>query len=445
MIVTKKHVPRRTVLRGIGATVALPLLDSMIPAFVPLRAAVPPVHRFGAVFVPMGAAMMHWTPATEGSLELSPTLQPLAPIRDRCLVVTGLSSNQANVKDGGPHPRTQAAWLTGSLPRRTEGADIRAGISLDQVAARELGRETQLRSLALGIESNAVLGVCAQGYSCAYQNTVSWLTDTTPVPTEDNPRAVFERLFGASDSTDAATRRADIRRDRSMLDSVTEELHRFRKGIGAPDRIKLEQYVDAIRDVERRIQIAEQQVDKELPVVERPTGMPATYEEHVTLMVDLLTLAYQTDLTRVSTFMLAREASNRAYPEIGIADAHHPLSHHQDNPEKLIRLSKLNAFHLQMFVYLVQKLQATADGEGTLLDQTVLLYGSGMGDPNIHTALNLPTLVVGGSGVGIATGRHLTVTDNTPLANLQLALLDKVGVHVDRFANSTAEVSLLSL
>ena len=443
MMITKKHVNRRMVLRGIGSTIALPILDSMVPAFVSLRAVTKPVHRFGAVFVPMGAAMKYWTPVTEGSLELSPSLQPLAPIRDRSIVITGLSSNQAQIKDGGPHPRTQAAWLTGSLPRRTEGADIRAGISVDQVLARELGKETQIRSMALGIESNAVLGVCAQGYSCAYQNTVSWLNDTTPIPTEDNPRAVFERLFGASDSTDVVTRRADIRKDRSVLDSVNEELRRFRNGMGPQDRVKIEQYVDAIRDVERRIQIAEKQIDKELPVVDQPMGIPATYEEHAKLMLDLLTLSYQTDLTRVSTFMLAREASNRAYPEIGVSDAHHPLSHHSDNPEKLVRLSRLNAFHLQMFVYLVEKLKSTPDGDGTLLDNTVLLYGSGMGDPDIHTALNLPTIVVGGSGIEIDGNRHLKVEDNTPLANLQLSLMQKVGVQINGFANSSEVLNLV--
>lgn len=444
MIVTKKYVNRRMVLRGIGSTIALPILDSMVPAFTSLRAAIKPVYRFGAVFVPMGAAMKHWTPTTEGALELSPSLQPLDSIRDRCMVITGLSSNQAHIKDGGPHPRTQAAWLTGSLPRRTEGADIRAGISVDQVLARELGKETQIRSMALGIESNAVLGVCAQGYSCAYQNTVSWLNDTTPIPTEDNPRAVFERLFGASDSTDVVTRRADIRKDRSVLDSVNEELRRFRNGMGPQDRVKIEQYVDAIRDVERRIRIAEKQIDKELPVVDQPMGIPATYEEHTKLMVDLLALSYQTDLTRVSTFMLAREASNRAYPEIGVPDAHHPLSHHADNPEKLVRLSRLNAFHLQMFVYLVEKLRSTSDGDGTLLDNTVLLYGSGMGDPDIHTALNLPTIVVGGSGIDINPDRHLKVKDNTPLANLQLSLMQKVGMQVDSFANSSEALNLVS-
>jgi hypothetical protein len=455
MFVTKKYLPRRTVLRGVGATFALPLLDAMVPALTATQrtAAKPPV-RFGAVFVPMGASKSmtkgvnidHWTPQTEGRLELSPILLPLAPVKDRTLVLTGLGSHVADVKDGGPHPRLQTAWLTGTKCKPTEGADIQAGISLDQIAAREFRNETQLDSLQLGIETNDVLGTCAQRYSCAYGNTVSWRTPTTPIPMENNPRAVFERLFGVSDSTDARARLRYLKKDRSILDSVAGELAQFRKGIDGGDRAKVEQYLDSVRDIERRIHKAEAQSDKELPVLEQPTGIPASYEEHVTLMFDLATVAYQTDLTRVMTFLMAREASNRSYPEIGVADAHHPLSHHQDNPEKMARLAKLNAFHIRLFSDFVQKLKATRDGDGTLLDHTVLLYGSGMGDPNLHNALDVPTVVVSGSAIDIRTDRHIRYPiESARLSNLQLTLLEKMGLPEERFGDSTGKLDLLSL
>lgn len=445
MIVVKKFLPRRTVLRGFGATLALPLLDGMVPALTALqKTAAQPVRRLGALYAPMGMSMGYWTPATDGALQLSSTLAPMELVRDRCLVVTGLGSNEADIKDGGPHPRIQGSWLTGTLPRRTEGADIRAGISMDQIAAREFSKATQLGSLQIGIESNDVLGACAQGYSCAYSNTISWLNPTTPLPMENNPRAVFERLFGSSDSTDARTRLADIAKDRSILDSVTDELKAFQRGIGARDRTKMAQYLEAVRDVERRIHRAEEQAGQQLPVVDQPAGAPASYEEHVKLMFDLLTLAFQCDLTRVFTFLTAREASNRAYPEIGIADAHHPLSHHQDNPEKLARLAKVNAFYMKLFVYFVEKLKATPDGEGSLLDHTVMLYGSGMGDSNLHSPQDLPALVVSGSGIQINAGRHLRYPRGTPLSNLQLTLLDRIGVPVEHFGDSTGELSLLA-
>jgi hypothetical protein len=455
MIVTGKHIPRRTVLRGLGAAISLPLLDGMVPAFAAIRtSAAKPVRRFGAVFVPMGASKSltkgvnidYWTPATDGPLALSPILTALESMKNRTLVLSGLGSHVADVKDGGPHPRLQTAWLTGTKCKPTEGADLQAGISLDQIVAAELGRETQIDSLQVGIEANDVIGTCAQRYSCAYGNTISWRNPTTPIPMENNPRAIFERLFGASDSTDAGARLAYIRKDRSVLDSVTTELARFQTGLSAGDRVKVDQYVDSVRDIERRIQTAEAQADKELPVVAQPVGIPSSYEEHVNLMFDLVTIAYQTDLTRVFSFLLGREASNRAYPEVGVPDAHHPLSHHQDNPEKMARLAKLNTFHLKLFARFVEKLQAIPDGDGTLLDHTIALYGSGMGDTNLHSALDLPTAVVSGSRIDIRTGRHVRYPiDEGRLTNLQLTLLEKLGLRVEHFGDSTGTLDLLSI
>jgi hypothetical protein len=453
MIVLGKSISRRTVLRGAGAAIALPLLDAMVPAFAAARdSAAKPVYRFAAVFVPMGAAKSvaagidHWSPTRVGPLELTQVLSPLEPIRDRTLVISGLGSHEADTKDGGPHPRLQTAWLTGTKCKPTEGADIQAGVSLDQIVAREFGKETQIDSLQLGIEANDVLGTCAQRYSCAYGNTITWRTPTSPIPIENNPRAVFERLFGISDSTDAHARLSYLRRDRSVLDSVTAELARFQKKIGADDRVKLDQYTDAVREIERRIQRAEAQSDQQLPVVEQPTGIPASYEDHVKLLSDLLAIAFQTDLTRVFTFLFAREASSRSYPEIGVPDSHHPLSHHQDNPDKLIRLAKVNTFHVGLFASLVEKLKAIREGDGTVLDHTVILYGSGMGDPHIHNALDLPTVVVSGRGIDIQGNRHLRFPSETArLTDLQLTLLEKLNLPVERFGDSEGQLNLLSV
>ncbi len=453
VMVTGKCIPRRTVIRGAGTALALPLLDAMVPAFAATRkSAAKPVVRFGAFMAPMGVAKSvaanidYWSPKTTGALDLTPILASIAPVRDRALVLSGLGSHVADTKDGGPHPRLQTAWLTGTKCKPTEGADIRAGVSLDQIVAKEFGSQTQLDSLQLGIEANDILGTCAQRYSCAYGNTISWRTPTTPIPIENNPRAVFERLFGISESTGSDARLAYLRHDRSLLDSVTSELGRFQKRISAGDRTKMDQYLDSVRDMERRIQKAESQADQDLPAVQQPTGIPEVYEEHVKLLLDLLTIAFQTDLTRVFTFLLAREASSRAYPEIGVPDAHHPLSHHQDNPEKVARLAKLNTFHLKLFTYLVEKLQAIPDGDGTLLDHTVMLYGSGMGDPHIHNALDLPTLVVSGRGIDIRTNRHLRYPSETAkLTNLQLTLLEKIGLPVERFGDSDGRLDLLSI
>ena len=444
MIITKKHLSRRAVLRGLGATIALPLLDGMVPAFAALRAA-RPVRRFGAIYVGMGMHMQQWTPPDGATLELSPILQPLASFQSRLLVVSGLDSKEAEGAAAGPHPRAQTAWLTGCRANKTEGVDLRAGTSLDQIVAKEFGKDTQLTSLELATESIDLVGACAEGYSCAYNNTIAWRTPTTPLPMENNPRAVFERLFGAGDSTDPRLRLAEIQTDRSILDSVTEQVVHLRNELGPRDRIKLTEYLDAVRAIERRVQKTEEQVGRQLPVVQRPMGIPASFEEHVKLLFDLQTLAFQTDLTRVFSFLMVREASTRTYPEIGVPDPHHPLSHHQNNPEKLAKLAKLNVFHANMVAYFLEKLQATPDGDGSLLDHTMLLYGSGMSDPNLHLPHNVPTMLVMGDAYDITCGRYLQAPEGTPLANLHLTMLEKLGLPVERFGDSNGQLDLLSV
>jgi hypothetical protein len=443
MIVTKRHLRRRTVLRGIGASVALPLLEAMVPAFV---SAAKPVRRFLAVYVPMGVAMPHWTPPSVGSLQLALIQQPLEPFKDRVLVVSGLDSAQAIVNDAGFHPRAQATWLTGVRPKRTEGIDYRAGVSMDQVIARDFGKETQLASLELALEDvNTLNGACTiAGYTCTYSNTVSWRTPTMPLPMEVSPRAVFERLFGVAESTDARTRRTQIERDASLLDVVNAKIASLQRSLGPRDRQKLDEYLDSVREVERRIQKAETQVDLEMPVVDRPRGTPEQFEEHAKLMFDLLTLAYKTDMTRVSTFLYGREGSLRTFPEIGVSDSWHPLSHHVNNPDKLARQAKLNTYHMRMFAYFLARLQSTEEGEGSLLDNTVIFYGSGMSDSNLHIQLNVPTMVVSGRRIDITTNRHLQCAAGTPLANLQLTLMGKLGIPETTFGDSAGQLNELT-
>src|SRR5881296_2994351 len=359
MLITKLHLSRRTILRGLGAAIALPLLDSMMPALTALdKTAAAPVRRFGVFYVPNGMSMPYWFPKAEGPLaELPPTLRSLTELKDRVLLMGGLADESANlVKGGGDHARSAGTFLTGVPFKITSGADVLASVSMDQIAARQMEKETQLASIELGIESNAMLGACDGGASCAYTNTIAWRTPTTPLPIENDPRAVFERLFGTSGSTDAAARLSRMRRDRSILDVVGGALGNLERVIGPADQVKLDEYLAAVRDAERRIQMAETQNARELPAVDQPLGVPASYSEHARLMMDLLALAYQTDLTRISTFMLAREVSGRAYPEIGVSDSHHPLSHHQDKPANLERLHKVNEYHVQQFAYLVEKM-----------------------------------------------------------------------------------------
>jgi hypothetical protein len=451
MIVTRKALPRRTVLRGFGAALALPLLDGMVPALTALaKTAARPTSRLGFMYIPMGAVMSNWTPSAEGSaFELPPILQPLAPFRDRVVVLSNLDNKPAVALLGEPaggHGRIGGAFLTGVHAKPTEGADFAAGISIDQIAAAHLGRETQLASLELGLETSGLAGACDVGYSCAYVNTICWRSATTPLPMENNPRAVFERLFGDSDSTDAAARLARIEKDRSVLDSVTQTVADLQKNLGQRDRAKLGEYLDAVRDVERRIQKAEAESDRELPAFERPAGsIPGSFEEYARLMLDLQLLAYQSDLTRVSTFMIAKELSSRTYPEIGVPDQHHPLSHHQNDPAKLAKLTKLNTFHMGLFAYYLERLKATPDGDGTLLDHVMVVYGSGMSNSNLHVPHKLPILVAGGGAGQIKGGRHLRFPDETPLTNLYLTILDKVGVPMDRVGDSTGKIDELSM
>ncbi len=449
MIITKMHLPRRTFLRGLGATVALPLLDGMVPALTALQAtAAQPVRRLGIVYVPNGIFMDHWTPADAGrAFDFTSILEPLASYREQMLVLTGLSNRQGDAWPGegaGDHARAAGAYLTGVHPKKTEGADIRAGVSMDQIAARVLSTETQLSSLEVSLESREAIGSCDPGYSCAYANTLCWRSPTTPLPMENNPRLVFERLFGGNESTDPETWRARREEDRSILDAVGEKIVRLQGDLGQRDRLKLDEYLEAIRDVERRIQIAEAQGERELPVMEQPAGVPATFEEHAKVMFDLQVLAYQADLTRVITFMVGHETSQRAYPEIGVPDAHHPLSHHGGNTEKIEKLIKVNQYHARMFAYYLDRLRETRDGDGSLLDQSMIIYGSGMSDGNGHNHHNLPTLLVGG-GAGLVTGgRHLRYPSGTPVTNLFLTVLDKLGVPVETIGDATGQVEHLS-
>ena len=448
MFISKKHLPRRTVLRGLGTALALPLLDGMVPALTALsKTAAAPVRRLGVFYVPNGMSMPYWSPATEGPLtELPPTLQSLSAFKDRLLMCGGLDDDAANlVRGGGDHSRSAGTFLTCVPYKLTVGADVYAAVSMDQIAARELSRETQLTSLELGIESNAMLGSCDGGASCAYTNTVAWRTPTTPLPIENDPRAVFERLFGTSGSTDPKVRLARMRKDRSLLDAVSGELRHLARALGPGDQIKLDEYASAVRDTERRIEMAERQNTRELPVVDQPVGTPSDYAEHAKLLMDLLALAYQTDLTRISTFMLAREVSARAYPEIGVSDSHHPLSHHQDKPASLERLHKLNEYHVQQFAYLVKRMAETPEGDGTMLDSTLFLYGTGISDSNTHFHDDLPIALVAGKATGITGGRYVRYPKGTPLANLHMTILEKLGTPVDTFGDSTGTLGHLSV
>jgi hypothetical protein len=447
MIITKKHLPRRTFLRGLGASIALPLLDSMVPALTAQsKTAAAPVRRLGVFFVPNGMAMKYWVPATEGVLELPRTLSPLAPYRDQTLVLTGLAARTAFPRPGeggGDHARSASAFLTGVHIKRTSAADVQAGVSADQIAAKQLGQVTQLASLELALESVELLGACDGTYACAYSNTIAWRTPTTPLPMETDPRAVFERMFGTTASTDPETRLARIRRDRSILDSVSDKVTHLHGRLAPGDRLKLSEYLEAVRDVERRVQKAEEQSGRELLVVDQPAGIPGEFAEHAKLMMDLLALAYQADLTRVSTFMIGREVSGRPYPEIGIPDSHHPLSHHENDTQKLDRLGQINLYHMKQFAHLVEKLKATPEGDGSLLDHSLLVYGAGISDSNTHFHDNLPIALVGGAGGGLKGGRHIRYEKDTPLTNLWLTVLDKMGVPAEKIGDSTGHVQHL--
>ena len=443
MIIRKLAIPRRTFLRGAGATVALPLLDAMVPALSALSTtAAAPVRRLGFVYIPNGAVMQQWTPAETGSgFALSPILQPLAPYKDQLTVVTGLAHGQAEpLGDGnGEHSRASATWLNGVHPKQTEGADVQAGMTADQIAAAGLGQDTPLPSLELAIDLDGLVGNCENGYSCVYLNTVAWRSATTPLPMENNPRVVFERLFGDGGTTEQ--RVAEMRRDRSILDSVTDDLAALERDVGGGDRARIDQYLDSVRALERRIQLAEaQSATVELPALDRPVGIPGTYEDHVKLMFDLLALAYQADLTRVFTFMLGRELGGRTYPHLGVPDPHHGLSHHRNDPEKLDKLARINTYHMGLFAHFLENLQSTSDGDGSLLDHSMVMYGGGLGDSNDHAHFDLPELVVGGGAGRLRGGRHLRYPKDTPVNNLLVSMLDKAGLPAERFGDATGQI-----
>jgi hypothetical protein len=429
------------VLRGLGATVALPLLEGMVPAFTALaRTAAKPINRFGVMYVPNGMIMQSWTPVADGAaFELTPTLSPLAPFRDQVLVLSNLACVPTPGRPGGAHAKASTRFLTDVSPPTSE-TWLDAGISIDQILANELGRHTQLASLELAIESSETAGACDVGFACAYTNTISWRSANSPLPMQHNPRAVFERLFGESGSTDPNARLARIRQERSILDSVTQEAGQLQGLLGHSDRVKLVEYLEAIREMERRIQKIEERSDQELPRVDRPAGIPATYDDHAKLMCDLQVLAYQADLTRVVTFMLGREFSGMTYPQIGVPDAHHPITHHQQEAEKIAKVAKINAYHVSYFAYLLDKLRSTPDGDGSLLDHVTVVYGAGIGECNAHDPRNIPLLLAGGGAGTLKGGIHIRYPKETPLANLHLTLLEKFGVHLDRIGDSTGKL-----
>jgi hypothetical protein len=438
-ILSKRALPRRTFLRGMGTSLALPLLDAMVPAATMLaQTAANPIRRLGYVYIPMGMNAAMWTPAAEGRIaELSPSLASLMPVLDHITVVTNLELRNAYTT--GNHASSNCAFLSCSKAKRTEGSDYELSTTVDQIAATAIGRDTPLPSLEIGTDLIAQVGNCDNGYACAYQNNLSWSSATTPLPTEADPRVVFERLFGDGGSPER--RRAELRKSGSILDWMMADMARLQRELGPGDRSTVGQYLDSVREVERRIQRAEASDGTQLPDLDRPASVPAVWEDHVRLMFDLQVLALQADVTRVITFQLARETSTRTYPHIGVPEPHHPVSHHVNDPEKLMKLARINAHHVSLFGYMVERLQATPDGDGSLLDHSLYLLGSGMGNPDVHDHSNLPIVVAGGRGLRFTGGRHIRFAQPTPLANLHLALLDKVGVHLDRFVDSTGRVA----
>jgi len=443
MIITKKVISRRAMLHGMGSMLALTLLDAMVPALEAKPAqSGKPIHRFGVMYIPNGMIMNKWTPVLDGAAyELSPTLSSLAPFRDQLLVLSNLACVPTPGRPGGAHAKATTRFLTDISPPTSE-TWLDAGISVDQILAQETGKHTQLSSLELAIENGETAGACDVGFACAYTNTISWKSANTPLFTQNNPRAVFERLFGDTGNTDPKARLTRIRQQRSVLDSLTQEVAHLQGTIGSSDRQKLTEYLESIRDVERRIQLAEEQNDQNLPVVDHPTGIPATYDEHVKLMCDLQVLAYQCDLTRVITLMLGREFSGVTYPQVGVPDAHHPITHHAGEAEKIAKVEKINAYHVTQFAYLLDKMRSTRDGDGSLLDHATLMYGTGMGECNAHDPRNIPLVLAGGGAGTLKGGRHIRYPKETPLANLHLTLLDSFGVNRDRIGDSTGRLTI---
>ena len=452
MILTRKHVSRRSLLRGIGATLALPMLDAMVPALGAAtkvaRKATP--NRMVFCYVPNGVDMRNWRPEAVGRDYILPKiLQPLKPIQDNLLVFSGMKDHNGEALGDGPgdHARAAASFLTGVHPRKTSGSDISVGVSVDQVAAQKMASQTRLASLELGIEDGHLAGNCDSGYACAYVNSISWRSATVPNPPEVNPRSVFERLFGSGeDSGDPLARARDARIDQSILDLVSDDTRSLSRNLGNTDRRKLDQYLTAVREVERQVQMAEKQAAENtlaVPTMEKPDGIPLEYGEHAQLMFNLLTLALQTDTTRVSTFMLAREGSNRGYREIGVPEGHHGLSHHRNDPALMDKIAAINRYHMEQFAGFVTKLKNTPDGDGTLLDHTMIVYGSGISDGNKHNHDDLPVLLAGGSR-NFKTGRHVKLNESVPVANLYLSMLEAMDVPTESLGDSQGRLNYLT-
>ena len=437
MFITKKHLPRRTFLRGMGVTLALPVLEAMIPARTLLaQTAASPLPRLGFIYVPHGAIMNEWTPDEVGAgFQFKTILKPLEAYRDSLNVISGLG--QAAADSSAVHSLSPTTWLSGVRPKKTQGVDAYAGVTADQIAAQTIGQESILPSMELATEDHSgLIGSCDRDYGCIYMNTLSWRTPTTPLPMEINPRKVFERMFGAGGSVEQ--RLARIREDRSILDAIRSEASTLQVQLGPSDRQTLDQYLENVREIERRIQLAEQsQGDEDLLLPERPSGIPFHYEDHIKLMYDLLALAYQANLTRVATFMVSREVSNRTYPQVGVTDGHHAISHHQNRAESMEKNVRIQTYNVGLFKYFLDRLKNTPDGDGTLLDNSLILYGSNMSNSNAHDHFPLPNVVVGGPGVKMRGGRHLKYPDRTPMANLLVTMLDKVGVREERLGDST--------
>jgi hypothetical protein len=441
MFIHKTSLPRRRILKGMGAALALPLLDAMVPALTPIvKTAAAPKKRLGCVYIPHGAIMDRWTPAASGTqFEFTPILEPLEPFRDSLNIVTNLTRPEQGVDTN--HAGAPASWLAGVPPKRTAGPDYSLGTTLDQIVAKKIGQETTFPSIELATEDfTGLVGDCAPGFSCAYMNTLSWQSETSPLPMEINPRMVFERLFGGGGTRD--DRLARMKTDRSLLDFVADDLRDVQAGIGPRDRVRLDQYLNHVREIERRIQRAEQQAESLLSVPNAPVGVPESFEDHVTLLFDLLGIAFQADLTRVFTFMLGRELSQRTYPHIGVTEPHHSISHHGNRPPAIEAHATVNTYHVTLFAKFVERLRSTADGETSLLDQSLILYGSGMGNGNVHSADLLPTLVVGRAAGSVQGGRHIVGGTLTPNADLLISIAEKLDVGLERFGGNKGRIPL---
>ena len=435
MFVTKRSLSRRTFLRGAGATLALPFLDAMVPA---LTAATPPRKRLGFVYVPNGIIVEQFVPAKEGAdFEITTILKPLEAFKDQLVVI----SNMVRAEPSNNHAVSSGSWLTGTRPKRTDGPDFRIGTSIDQIVAEKIGQDATFPSIEVATEDfSGLLGACDPGYSCAYMNTLNWSSPTTPLPMEINPRVMFERMFGGGST--AEERFARMNTNRSILDFVAADLRDLQSGLGASDKVRLNGYLENVREIERRIQQAMTQTDVQADAPAQPVGVPDSYEEHVSLMFDLLAVAYQADLTRVFTFMMAREVSQRTYPELGLTEPHHAISHHQGRPEQMVKHTKLNVYHVGLFARFINRLKSTPDGEGSLLDHSLIAYGPGMSDGNGHTGGPIPMAIIGGGAGTMRGNRHIKTAANTPQANVMLSLGQKFGADVPTFGVSTGTVDL---